>query len=224
MISDQEQQRAQQPSLTEQVFAELKQRILRSELRPGSVVLEGELAEQFGVSKTPIREALRLLVQDGWIDVMPRRGYLIRPIGLADLREVYELRRIIESAAARRAAADGDPQLVARLATAIDAQAAAGESIERSIEASREFHLGLAEPSDNARLVKVLAGLLDEVERLLRMLPQLVSVMTSAEEIDAHRDLVAAIEAGDEDAAERHMETHLAEISRTLLDAIGGIG
>lgn len=224
MLDNQDAARAAAPSLTDQVYAQLKEQILRSELTPGSVVLEGDLADRFGVSKTPIREALRLLVQDGWIDVMPRRGYLIRPIGLVDLREVYELRNIIEAAAGATAAASPSAELIARLREAIEAQAHAGESIERSIEASRAFHLGLASQIDNARLVRVLEGLLDEVERLLRMLPQLVSVMTSDDELGAHRDIVAAIEAGDVESTRSHIESHLADISRTLLDAIGGIG
>jgi DNA-binding GntR family transcriptional regulator len=224
MLENSDAARAATPSLTEQVYAQLKDQILRSELRPGSVVLEGDLADQFGVSKTPIREALRLLVQDGWIDVMPRRGYLIRPIGLVDLREVYELRVIIEMSAGAAAAAKPSDELIERLTAAIDAQAHAGDSIERSIDASREFHLALASQIDNARLVKVLEGLLDEVERLLRMLPQLVSVMTSDDELEAHREIVSAIRAGDVESTRSHIESHLGDISRTLLDAIGGIG
>ena len=210
-------------SLTEQVFRALKGEILRSQLRPGSVVIEGELAERFGVSKTPIREALRLLVQDGWIEVMPRRGYLVRPIGLDDLREVYELRRIVESGVVRRVIEQMNDQTVAALRARIDQQAAAGDSIEASIEASRDFHLSLARLTGNERLVRSLAALLDEVERLLRMLPELVTLMTSTSEIEAHRRLVDALEDHDADLAESLMLAHLADISRALLEALGGL-
>ena len=210
-------------SLTDQVFQALKTEILRSQIRPGSVVIEGELAERFGVSKTPIREALRLLVQDGWIEVMPRRGYLVRPIGLDDLREVYELRRILESGVVRKVIEKMNPENVAGLLALIDAQAASGDSLEASIEASRDFHLSLARLTGNERLERSLAALLDEVERLLRMLPELVTLMTSSSEIDAHRKLVSALEDHDADRAESLMMAHLTEMSRSLLEALGGI-
>lgn len=210
-------------SLTEQVFNALKGEILRSQIRPGSVVIEGDLAERFGVSKTPIREALRLLVQDGWIEVMPRRGYLVRPIGLDDLREVYELRRILESGVVRKVIEQMNRKTVADLRRLIEAQAEAGDSLETSIEASRDFHLSLARLTGNERLVKSVAALLDEVERLLRMLPELVSVMTSTSEIEAHRRLVDALEEHDADLAESLMLAHLADISRSLLDALSGL-
>ena len=210
-------------SLTEQVFRALKSEILRSELQPGSVVIEGELADRFGVSKTPIREALRLLVQDGWIEVMPRRGYLVRPIGLDDLREVYELRRIIESGVVRKVIEQMNTGTVDILRSLIEQQADAGDSIEASIEASRDFHLSLARLTGNERLVRGLAALLDEVERLLRMLPELVTLMTSSSEIEAHRKLVDALEDHDADLAESLMLAHLADISRSLLDALGGL-
>ena len=210
-------------SLTDQVFHALKDQVLRSQLRPGSVVIEGDLAERFGVSKTPIREALRLLVQDGWIEVMPRRGYLVRPIGLDDLREVYELRRILESGVVRKVIEKMNPQTVATLNGLIDEQATAGDSLEASIDASRDFHLSLARLTGNERLERSLAVLLDEVERLLRMLPELVALMTSSSEIEAHRKLVAALEDHDTDLAESLMLAHLADISRSLLEALGGI-
>lgn len=210
-------------SLTEQVFTALKSQILHSQMRPGSVVIEADLADQFGVSKTPIREALRLLVQDGWIEVMPRRGYLVRPIGLDDLREVYELRRILETGVIREIIESMNGETVTELRRLIEEQAAAGESLEASIHASRDFHLSLARLTSNERLVRSLATLLDEVERLLRMLPELVTVMTSSSEIEAHRRLVDALEDHDADLAESLMMAHLADISRSLLDALSGI-
>lgn len=210
-------------SLTEQVFNALKSQILHSQMRPGSVVIEADLADQFGVSKTPIREALRLLVQDGWIEVMPRRGYLVRPIGLDDLREVYELRRILETGVIREIIERMNGETVAELRRLIEEQAAAGASLEASIDASRNFHLSLARLTSNERLVRGLATLLDEVERLLRMLPELVTVMTSSSEIEAHRRLVDALEDHDADLAESLMMAHLADISRSLLDALSGM-
>ena len=80
-------------SLTEQVYEALREDILRARRRPGQVVAEPELALHYGVSKTPVREALRLLAQDGCVIVLPRKGYLVRPLvleaenGAADFSE-----------------------------------------------------------------------------------------------------------------------------------------
>src|SRR5437899_2254075 len=76
-------------SLTQQVYDNLKEEILRAERAPGETVAEPELAARYGVSKTPVREALRLLLQDGWVTALPRKGYLIRPLALEDVREVF---------------------------------------------------------------------------------------------------------------------------------------
>ena len=157
-------------------------------------MIEGDLADEFGVSKTPIREALRLLVQDGWIEVMPRRGYLVRPIGLDDLREVYELtansRSLASSTGSSRRSTRRWLRHLRHVSSMIRQPPAS--SLEVSIDASRDFHLSLAQHSGNERLVKSLAALLDEVERLLRMLPELVTLMTSTSEIEAHRRIVDA--------------------------------
>ncbi|MDH3498975.1 MAG: GntR family transcriptional regulator [Acidimicrobiia bacterium] len=211
-------------SLTEHAYTQLKTEILCSQLKPGSIVIEAEIAERFGFSKTPIREALRLLVQDGWIEVLPRRGYLVRPIGLDDLRQIYEFRGLIERSAVALAASAIDDNVIAALRSDIDDQAASGQSIERSIDASRRFHTRLARLTNNDRLIDTLESLLDEVERLLRMLPQLVHVMTSSEEIEAHTRFVEALERGDYSAGVGLLDSHLEDIGRTLLDALSGVG
>ncbi len=210
-------------SLTEHVYGELKRDILRSTLKPGSIVIEAELAERFGYSKTPIREALRLLVQDGWIEVLPRRGYLVRPIGLDDLRQIYEFRGLLERALVPLAAPAVDGAVIAAFRADIAAQASAGESLEESIRASHRFHMRLAHLTANDRIIRTLESLLDEVERLLRMLPHLVSVMTSDEEIGAHTRLVDALEAGDQAAAVQELDEHLQNVGHTLLAALSGL-
>ena len=96
-------------SLTEQVYDALKREILTARLRPSQPLIENELAARFGVSKTPIREALRLLVQDGWIVVLPRKGYLVAPLSLEDVREVFALRLLLELQVTGEAASQARP-------------------------------------------------------------------------------------------------------------------
>jgi DNA-binding transcriptional regulator YhcF (GntR family) len=138
-------------SLTEQVYDHLLELILNAELRPGSMVLEPSLASYFGVSKTPVREALRMLTHDGWVVTIPRKGYLIKPLQLADVSEVFGLRMMIEPAlfaeAARQASADN----IAKLRAQVERQGDESASLSDSLQAAREFHLLGAALSRNRR-------------------------------------------------------------------------
>src|SRR5918997_618134 len=91
-------------SLTKRTYEALKQDVLTCALRPGAQIFEAELATRYGTSKTPVREALSTLVQEGLVQVLPRRGYLVAPITLRDVQEVFQLRLLLETAAAELAA------------------------------------------------------------------------------------------------------------------------
>jgi len=210
-------------SLTELAYEALKREILTAGIRPGAPLIENDLASRFGVSKTPIREALRLLVQDGWIVVLPRKGYLVRPLSLEDVREVFALRQLLEPPVTADAAASGSEALLQRLRGATRVQADEETSYEAAMRSARAFHLTLAETAGNGRLLKVLEGLLDEVERLLHLMPELGGHLTSIAETSAHQRIVAAIGAGDPEAAAAHMRAHLAESSQTLVKAFSGV-
>jgi DNA-binding GntR family transcriptional regulator len=203
--------------LTERVHARLREDILTARLLPGSTVLEPELAARFGVSKTPVREALRLLVQDGWVLVLPRRGYLVRPLGLDDLRDVFQLREMLEpgfaaEAAARVAAAD------ARMTETVRRQRRAKGDLAVALQGAADFHVRIAEMSGNARATRVIANLVDEVTRLHFLLPSLQTHIGSADEIRAHEQIAAAITTGDEKNAARLMRDHLATTHRILVE------
>ena len=203
--------------LTERVHARLREDILHARLMPGTTILEPELATRFGVSKTPVREALRLLVQDGWVIVLPRRGYLIRPLGLDDLRDVFQLREMIEPGFAAEAAArvgSADPALT----TAIGTQHEAQNDMVAGLGAAADFHVRVAELSGNARATRIVSHLVDEVTRLHFLMPGLESHISSAEEIAAHEAIAGAIAAGDERHAAKAMQDHLRTTHRILVD------
>jgi GntR family transcriptional regulator, rspAB operon transcriptional repressor len=217
-------------SLTEQVYEALKREILTARLRPSQPLIENELAARFGVSKTPIREALRLLVQDGWIVVLPRKGYLVAPLSLEDVREVFALRLLLEpqvtgeAASQARALQPGaGATLAARLRQADAQPPGEDRSFQTTMRAARAFHLTVAATAGNGRLLRVLEGLLDEVERLLHLMPQLGDHVSAMVEPAAHERIIAAIEAGDAEQAAAHMRAHLAEVSRILVDAFGRV-
>src|ERR1700744_2204886 len=150
--------------MTDQVYALLKEEIIRVDRQPGDLLGEAGLAEWFGVSKTPVREALRLLARDGWIIVLPRKGYLVRPLRLGDVREIFAMRLMLEPALASAAAAAADSGVVARLRACVDAQAAAG-SVRDGLVAARDFHVALTGGAGNSRASRPLAALVDEGRR-----------------------------------------------------------
>jgi len=209
-------------SMTDQVYALLKEEILAVVRSPGDVLGEADLAERYGVSKTPVREALRLLARDGWIVVLPRKGYLIRPLKLEDVREIFAIRLMLEPAVAAHAAGIVDAAGIQKLQGYVEQQAAA-ESTSVALAAARDFHIGVAEIVRNARVSRSLLDLFDEVRRLHFLLPNVESHITSEEELKAHRHLVEALSAGDGHLAADLMRTHVNEVARTLVRGFGGV-
>ena len=95
-------------SLSEQAYDRIKADIITCSLKPGMQIAQPALVEKYNIGMTPIREAMQRLAQEGFVTPIPRFGYTITPITFTDVREIYELRSILESAAARLAALRGN--------------------------------------------------------------------------------------------------------------------
>jgi DNA-binding GntR family transcriptional regulator len=207
--------------LTDRIHQRLREDILHARLQPGQTILEPDLAAQFGVSKTPVREALRLLVQDGWVTVLPRKGYLIRPLGLDDLREVFHLREMIEPGFASEAAWRSGGHGGQSIREALEEQRSAKDDVDLALASARTFHIRIAELAGSARGAKIVATLVDEVTRLHYLMPSLKAHIESREELDAHERIAATIESGDQRAAAREMRDHLRATDRILVEVFG---
>jgi DNA-binding GntR family transcriptional regulator len=207
--------------LTDRIHQRLREDILHARLQPGETILEPELAAQFGVSKTPVREALRLLVQDGWVTVLPRKGYLIRPLGLDDLREVFHLREMIEPGFASEAAWRSEGRGSHGIREAVEAQRSAKDDVDLALASAANFHIRIAEVAGSARGAKIVANLVDEVTRLHYLMPSLKAHIESREELDSHERIADAIESGDQRVAAREMRDHLRATDRVLVEVFG---
>lgn len=210
-------------SMTDDVLGRLKQQILQVQRPPGALLLEADLAQEFGVSKTPVREALRLLAQTGWVVVLPRKGYMIRPVELNDVRDIFDIRKMIEPALAARAAERATRGDLDRLRGLLDRQRAADQDLSEALLAAREFHLAFADIAGSARTRTILEDLVDEVRRLHHLLPNVESHITSTDEIRAHTQILAAIESGDAAAATESTLQHLNEVVTTLVRGFAGV-
>ena len=107
-------------SLSDQAYQRIKTEILTCELRPGQQIAQKQLVERYDVGKTPVREALQRLTQEGFVQPVPRFGYIVVPITLSDIHEIYDLRLIIEPAAARLAALRGSDEQLEQIRQAAD--------------------------------------------------------------------------------------------------------
>jgi DNA-binding GntR family transcriptional regulator len=207
-------------SLVEQAYLRLRQEILTCLLLPGRVVTERELARQYKMSKTPVREALTQVCREGLMQRLPGRGYLVAPITINDVRDLFDLRLVLEMAAAERAARHPSPAQIAVLKKMSEASYSLDdpESHRLFLKMNRDFHLALAEAAANRRLVEMLARLLIEMDRLFHLGLRL---RDSSEEMKReHQEVVAALEKGDVEGVQRAISTQITASQDRIMEAI----
>ncbi|MFJ9816480.1 GntR family transcriptional regulator [Streptomyces sp. NPDC101151] len=197
------------PSRTQYVLDAIKHRILTGELTPGQSLVETELATQFGVSKTPVREALKTLAGTGLVVMSQYKGVTVRMVDADMAREVYDVRLLLEPEALRRAV-----RLGASLDTARDALTradAATDTAERSL-ANREFHRALYLPCGNPLLVRML----DEVRDQAALVSAVAWAADPSWEREAteHREILRLALDGDADGAASALHSHIASFVR----------
>jgi DNA-binding GntR family transcriptional regulator len=207
-------------SLAEQAYARLRHEILTCILSPGQVVSERELARQYEVSKTPIREALTQVCHDGLMQRLPGRGYMVAPITIKDVRDLFDLRLILEMTSAERAAQQPSSVQIAALKemSAVSYSLDDPESHVMFLKTNRDFHLALAEAAGNRRLVKTLEGLMTEMNRLFHLGLRL---RNSGEEMkQEHQEVVAALESGDIEGVRDAIARQIITSRDRILEAI----
>lgn len=207
-------------SLAAEAYQHLRRQIIYCALPPAARVTEADLVKQLGLGKTPIREALGRLVQEGLVRVIPRQGYAIAPITLRAVHDLFDLRLIVEPAAVQRAAAHIDVIDLRQL----DALCRAGytlgdhDSATAFLRANTEFHVSIARASGNVRLAQLLAQLLDESERLFHL--GLMLRNRSDEMAHEHHDLVEALAARDTEVARCIAVSQITTSQRMVVDAL----
>lgn len=207
-------------SLVDRIVQELRQRILRGELPAGTRLIQEQVAERMQVSRTPLREAIRVLTHEGLL--IPVRGagaVEVVELSAQDAVDLYEVRAMVDGLAARRCAATGlsrsDATSLSQLATVLE-RATDPVASEDFVEAHTQFHVDLVKASGNQRLRQFIFV----VEMSAQMLfPRLAN---GAERMKAsgreHRAILDAVLARDEDRAERAARQHIAAASTYWLN------
>lgn len=197
------------PSRTQYVLEAVKHRILTGRLSPGQALVEADLAAQFGVSKTPVREALKTLAGTGLVVMSQYKGVTVRAVDAAMAREVYDVRLLLEPEALRRTVTRR-----ASLAAAREALERAGDAqdlADRSL-ANRDFHRALYLPCGNP----LLAGMLDEVRDQAALVSAVAWAADPSWEREAHehQEILRVALAGDAPEAGRLLHAHIAGFVR----------
>lgn len=196
-------------ALYQEVAERLRERIFSHELPPGTWVDEQAIAEQYGISRTPLREALKVLASEGLVTLKPRRGCYVTEISDRDLDEVFNVMALLEGECAKASAgraSDDDLARLQRIHTDLE-KAAAAEDIDRFFEANQAFHHALQEIADNRWLLQVIEDL-RKVIKLSRH-HSLFSDGRLEQSLAEHRQILDALLARDGTAAEARMRDHI---------------
>jgi DNA-binding GntR family transcriptional regulator len=201
--------RAPGPSTTAQHALDgLRRAIVDGTLRPGARIVQEDVADGLGVSVAPVREALRVLEQEGQVAYRPRRGYTVAELRVADLEEIYELRQVLEERAARRALPALDADAQARIAAAAQdcVDAAARGDVSGELEANRRFHFAILEPGGQQHAMRLIRMLWDSTEAYRAMYYN--SPREEQAAAAAHERIMAAIRRGDADELVAELDAH----------------
>jgi len=201
------------------VASELRRAILEGRYQPGERLIEDELAARFGVSRVPIREALRTLAAEGLVAPGARRGVRVAALGADLAGELVEVRALLEGMNARLAARRRDPGVLARLRDVLArGDAAAAEAEPRALAAlNAEFHELLAEAGSNRVLRDVMRGLRERTELVFRR----NTPARAVEDWREHAQILAAVVDGDEELAALLATRHVHQAARARLVASG---
>lgn len=213
--------------LTDEAYDLIKNDIILCTLKPGAEVTEAGLAAHYKLGLAPIRSALSRLSQDGLVHTIPRRGYVIAPVNAKNANEVFEMRLLLEPAAARAAAGRVDEQQLLKLGGGPFLKNNAPDDLQ-FLRNNRDFHVAIARASGNERMTRVIESLLDEMQRLLH-----IGLFSSRDhkrlQFDhqhqrrQHEELITALVSGDTDAAEAAALKHVQHSRELVMRAIGDI-
>jgi len=203
--------------LREVVAETLREAIASGILRAGERLMEIQLAEELGVSRTPVREAIRKLELEGFVVMMPRRGTYVADLSIKDINEVFEIRTALDVLAAGLAAeriTEEELEQLERLLVEIAELIEQGD-VDKLVESDSQFHDVLYRASRNDRLVGIINNLREQFTRFRSISIKYPGRMQDT--VNEHRRLVEAIASRDTDLAQQIAREHMENSEQTLL-------
>ena len=206
--------------LREIVCENLRDAIKKGILEPGERLMEVQIADELGISRTPVREAIRKLEQEGYVIMMPRRGTYVADVSESDIKEIFEIRSALESLAtglaARRIEQD-EIEKLQNLLNEIEEYIAQGD-MDKIVETDIKFHELLYQFSRNERLAAIISNLKEQLSRFRTLSMSYPGRLQ--ETFEEHSEMVEAIADGDVSAARDAAEHHMERAEETLLKAL----
>jgi DNA-binding GntR family transcriptional regulator len=202
----------------ERAYTNLKAGIVEGRYRPGASLSEVSLASEHGMSRTPIREGLARLWQEGYLDRVVGHGYFVSRVTVQQIHDTFDVRRLLEGAAAARAAELATADDIERLDRLALVPIVAAQEYRRSETANVQFHLAIASCARNSLALELIARCLAQVDRFMSLGVNFGQFTETATE--AHLQIVASIAAHDPAGARSRMEEHLDCGSRLMKDAL----
>ncbi|MEW5721115.1 MAG: GntR family transcriptional regulator [Chloroflexota bacterium] len=206
--------------ISEKTYQLIKNDIVTCALEPGQQIAQADLVARYRVGMTPVREALRQLSQEGFVNPVPRLGYIVSAITADDVQEIYETRTILESAAARLAATRGHDETLREIAQAANFtyEYKNRQSYSNFLTHNKDFHLAIAQATENQRLVELVARVLDELTRIFHIG---LDLRDSANEMrDDHLALAGALQKRDADLAVQLVQREIARSQARVMEAL----
>ena len=206
-------------SVVDQVYVAIRERIADSTLPRGVRLHQEDLAAELGVSRTPVREALRRLAAEGLVEMRTNRGARVADLDPGDIRRPYEARLIVEPGAARLAAKRSKGVTQDAMRAAVAAQRKAIPDVAATFDANRDFHLALVQASGNPFLVQIVEQLWLRAIGAPIYEHQAETPARMRADAKEHEQILLAIEAGDARAAETLTRRHVADaMKRSVTD------
>jgi DNA-binding GntR family transcriptional regulator len=208
------------PSQVERTYLEIRQRIVGGRYRPGMHLAESMLARIHRSSRTPVREALSRLLQEGYVELTPKRGYRVTQVTVTLIRNMFQVRYLLEEAAAAQAASSANEEDLERLRALSTSDYEAGQpaTYVKALQNNLAFHLTVAQTSHNTLLVDLVRHCLTQMDRVLSLGVdyQPFHLGTTVE----HVQIIDAIASRNAARAKRAMHRHLEHSFDLLLEGI----
>jgi GntR family transcriptional regulator, rspAB operon transcriptional repressor len=187
----------------ERVYRILRDWLITAKLPPGEFLSEADLAERCGTSRTPVREACTRLMQDHWLTRIRRKGFMVTPISVRDIVDLYEYRKLLECYAAEKLAQTASHEQLKELAAIVAPEKDPAAGLEQILAANQVFHRRLSEMAGNQRVLGQLNLTLSYVARLDTLCTQTVPGWIG------HADILRAMERHEPAEARHAMEVHV---------------
>jgi DNA-binding GntR family transcriptional regulator len=206
--------------LRDLVLEAIREAIIEGVLKPRERLMEIQLAEELGVSRTPIREALRKLELEGFIVMVPRKGAYVADISVKDITDVFEIRAALEGLAAVLAAeriTDEELEGMERLLVE-KAEAISRKDMDKLVKVDTEFHETIYRASRNERLAVIINNLREQIQRYRAT--SLAFPGRMRQSLEEHRSIVEAIQSRDINLARQVAQEHIENAENSILEAI----